>query len=184
MRKQIAGLAASLMLVSAALLAQSADELQKALTRETAALDAWAKNKIIVDAVRAQNAKNLPLAEIQRMDEQWLAGKAAPLVKQKTTGACADELRKLIGVDGRYSETFVMDDQGALVCASQPTTDFWQGDEPKWTKIFTEGKPFIDRPRLDDSAHSRLAQISLPIVDGGKTIGVITVGIAIDKLKK
>lgn len=171
------------MLMAAALLAQSADELQKALAREAKALEAWAANKVVVDAVRAQNAKNVPLAETQRLDEQWQAGKAAALVKQITTGTCADELRKLVGTDGRYSETFVMDARGALVCASQTTTDYWQGDEPKWTKAFNDGKTFIDRPRLDNSAQSRLAQISLPIVDGGRTIGVITVGVSMNGSK-
>jgi hypothetical protein len=183
MKKQIAVLVA-VMLGSAALLAQSADELQKALAREATTLEAWAKDKTIVDAVRAQNGKNVPLAETQRLDEQWQAGKAAALVKQMTTGACADQLRKLVATDARYSETFVMDAHGALVCASQATSDYWQGDEPKWTKTFNERKAFIDRPRLDDSAQSRLAQISLPIVDGDKTIGVITVGLSIEKLKK
>jgi hypothetical protein len=165
------------LLAPAALVAQSADDLQKSLAREAKTLEAWATNKTVVDAVRARNAKNVPVAETQRLDEQWQAGNAAALVKQVTTGACADELRKLVGSDGRYSETFVMDARGALVCASQATSDYWQGDEPKWARAFNEGKAFIDRPRLDDSAKSRLAQISLPIVDGGKTIGVITVGV-------
>lgn len=183
MKKLMVVLAAA-MLGATALLAQSADELQKVLSREATALEAWARDKTIVDAVRAQNAKNIPLAEIQRLDEEWQAGKAAALVKRMTTGECADQLRKLVATEARYSETFVMDAHGALVCASQTTSDYWQGDEPKWTKPFNDGKTFIDRPRLDDSAQSRLAQVSLPIVDDGKTIGVITVGLSIEKLKK
>ena len=77
-----------------------------------------------------------------------------------------------------------MYNQGALVCATQRTTDYWQGDEAKWTRTFNGGNGtlFIDRPKLDESAKVRLAQISLPVVENGKTIGVITVGVNIDRL--
>ncbi len=72
-----------------------------------------------------------------------------------------------------------MDNQGALVCATEKTSDDWQGDEPKWIKAFNNGHgtTFIDRPRFDSSAHEYLAQISVPIIDAGKTIGVITAGV-------
>lgn len=183
MTKRLVWMMAAL-LIAGGLLAQSADEVQKALSREVTTLQAWASNKVVLGSVRAQNAKNVPLAETQRLDADWQAGKAAALRKQVTSGACADELRKLVAVDARYSETFVMDARGALVCASQATSDYWQGDEPKWTRAFRDNKTFIDRPRLDESAQSRLAQISLPIVDGGKTVGVITVGMQLDRLKK
>ena len=36
---------------------------------------------------------------------------------------------------------------------------------------------FIDRPKLDESSTQRLAQISVPVTDGGTVIGAITVGV-------
>lgn len=79
-----------------------------------------------------------------------------------------------------------MDDQGALVCATAKTTDYWQGDEAKWQRAFNDGKGdvFIDRPKFDDSSAQRLAQISVPVLDKGVAIGAITVGVSIDKLQK
>lgn len=164
---------------------QSADALQKALTAEATRLQAWAMDETIVDAVKRQNAKGVSLAEIQKLDREWMAGGADAAVRQVTTGACADRLRALTGQDARYGETFAMDDQGALVCATQRTTDYWQGDEAKWARTFNGGNGtlFIDRPKLDDSAKVRLAQISLPVVENGKTIGAITVGINMDRLQ-
>ena len=151
--------------------------MQKQLEQEAAKLRAWGSDAAIVAAVKAQNAKHVPLAQIQSLDEQWTAGKAPALVKQVTTGPCADRLRQLAG--SAYGESFVMDDQGAIVCATAKTSDYWQGDEAKWQRAFNDGKGsvFIDRPKLDESSTQRLAQISVPVTDGGTVIGAITVGV-------
>jgi C4-dicarboxylate-specific signal transduction histidine kinase len=165
------------------LVAQSADSLQKTLAKETENLHAWATNERLVSAVKQQNERRVPLAEIERLDREWVAGRAAELVRHMTTGPCAEELRKL-AANPRYGETFVMDNQGALVCASQKTSDYWQGDEAKWSRVFqsADHAPFVDRPKLDDSTNIRMAQISIAINDGSKIIGVITVGIRTDHL--
>jgi hypothetical protein len=165
---------------------QSAGNLQKLLADEAARLQAWGNDPAIVAAVKAQNAKRATAAQVKSLDEQWSAGKAEALVKQVTTGACADHLRKLVAGNAGYGETFLMDNQGALVCATTKTTDYWQGDEAKWQRAYAEGKGsvFIDRPRFDDSSAQRLAQISIPVLDNGAAIGAVTVGISIDKLQK
>lgn len=165
------------------LLLQSADSLQKSLSVEAARLEGWASDKALVEAVRGRNAKRIPLDEVKRIDGEWSAGRAVGVVREVTTGACADRLRALAAQNPRYGETFVMDANGAIVCSTGRTSDYWQGDEAKWTRPFTDGAVFIDRPRVDDSARSRLAQISLPVVDNGKRIGVLTVGLDIDRLK-
>ena len=174
-----------LLLTLAALgaLAQSADTLQKSLSAESAKLEAWASDKAVVDAVRQRNAKKVSLDEVKRIDGEWSAGRAEANVREVTTGACADRLRALVSQSPRYGETFVMDANGAVVCATQRTSDYWQGDEAKWSRPFTDGKAFIDRPKLDDSAKARLAQISLPILENGKPVGVLTVGVNVDQLK-
>jgi hypothetical protein len=165
---------------------QSAGTVQKLLTDEAARLQAWGNDPAIVAAVKAQNAKRVTAAQVKSLDEQWSAGKAETLVKQVTTGACADHLRKLVTGNAGYGETFLMDNQGALVCATAKTTDYWQGDEAKWQRAFSDGKGevFIDRPKFDDSSSQRLAQISLPVLDNGAAIGAITIGISVDKLQK
>ena len=165
--------------------AQSADNMQKRLEAEAVKLKAWAQDPLFVAAVVAQNNQHLTMAEINKRDEAWMAGKAARLIKEMTTSPCADHLRQLTGTSPIYSETFVMDNQGALVCENMQTTDYWQGDEAKWQRSFNGGKGavFIDRPKLDESAKVHLAQISLPIMKDGKAIGAITIGIEIDKIK-
>jgi hypothetical protein len=86
----------------------------------------------------------------------------------------------------RFSETFVMDNVGALVCATERTSDYWQGDEEKWTHSYNGGAGaiFIDRPRFDESAKATIALISIPVMDNGKAIGAVTVGIRAEALFK
>ena len=165
---------------------QSADAIQKRLEAEATKLQAWTTDKTLVNAVAAQNAQHLKMAEIERRDKEWIAGGAEPLVKQMLTGPCADRLRQLTSASPIYGETFVMDNQGALVCTNVKTSDYWQGDEAKWQKSFAGGKGavFIDRPRMDESSKEHLAQISLPIKDAsGRVIGAMTVGINMEKLR-
>jgi hypothetical protein len=166
--------------------AQSATEMQKLLADEAKRLQAWGNDPAIVAAVKAQNAKGVTAAQVKSLDEQWAAGKAETLVKQINTGPCADHLRTLVATNAAYGETFIMDDQGALVCATAKTSDYWQGDEAKWQRAYNEGKGgvFIDRPKFDDSSAQRLAQISVPVFDKDAAIGAITIGISIDKLQK
>lgn len=181
-------LLASVVLLGNALVvhAQSAGDVQKLLTDEATRLQTWGSDPILVAAVKAQNAKRVSAAQVKMLDEQWAAGTAAALVKQVTTGPCADHLRTLVAGSAAHGETFVMDNQGALVCATAKTSDYFQGDEAKWQRAFNEGKGsvFIDRPKFDDSSAQRLAQISVPVLDKGVAIGAITVGVATDKLKK
>ena len=161
----------------------SAGALQHELNAHAATVSGWTTDKVILDAVRAQNAKKLTLAQIQNDDSLWMAGKNDALIKQMTTGVCADHLRQLASAAG-FGETFVMDNQGALVCATEKTSDYWQGDESKWSRAFADGKgaTFIDRPKFDESAKANLAQISVPIMDGGRAIGVITAGVTLTKI--
>ncbi len=174
----------SLVLTSIAF-AQSAQMTQKLLDTEGAKLRAWGSDRTLVAFVKNQNLQRVQIEKIKSLDEAWSQGKNEALVRQVTSGPCADHLRKLVASNAAYGETFLMDDQGALVCASQRTSDYWQGDEPKWQRAFDGGKGtvFIDRPRFDDSSSRNLAQISVPVVENGRAIGVITVGVTIDKLK-
>lgn len=173
------------MVLSASAFAQSAGEVQKMLVAEAEKLRAIGKDPAVVAAVQAQNAKKLLLTKIKVADNRWGVNKESALVKKTITGPCADRLREIVAANPAYSETFAMDNQGAIVCATQKTTDYWQGDEAKWERAYNAGKGdvFIDRPKLDESVGARIAQISVPVMDGDVAIGAVTVGVVVEKLK-
>ncbi len=171
--------------LSTSLFAQSAGDVQKKLNAEAEKLRALGKDPVIVAAVQAQNAKKVSLIAIKVADQRWTVNKEGSLVRKTISGPCADHLRAIVAANPAYSETFAMDDQGAVVCSTEKTTDYWQGDEAKWQRAYNGGKgdAFIDRPKFDDSANARIAQISVPVMDGEKAIGAITVGVVIERLR-
>ena len=163
------------------LFAQSAGTMHTTLKAESERLKPWAADKVLVEAVKEQNGRKVPLTEIKKIDEAWKAGNVR---KELTAGPCADRLRELSGNRAQYVEIFVTDNQGAIVCANSITSDYWQGDEPKWVQSFDggQGAIFIDRPRYDESAKGTLAMISLPVMNGKSAIGVVTVGVVVEKI--
>lgn len=141
---------------------------------------------VLVREVKAQNARKVPLAEIQAIDKRWIeAEEELPIQREKLSNACADAIRALAKGLPPLREVFVMDDQGANVGQNNLTSDYWQGDEDKWQKSFASGAGGIDvgKAKFDKSANTTLQQVSLPLVDAdGSVVGAITFGVAIDAL--
>lgn len=143
----------------------------------------WGENPIIVQAVKAQNAKGMTLEEIKAFDERWKATPGiADFMKPYLENECAKELQKLKESAPYFAEIFVTDNQGSLVAATDKTSDYWQGDEAKFTECFKgeEGVLYIADVEFDESTQTYLVQVSVPVRDEGKVIGVIVVGIDVD----
>ena len=81
-------------------------------------------------------------------------------------------------------EVFLTDNKGANVAAFPPTSDYWQGDEEKFTLSYNngEGRVFIGPLEFDDSTGKTQVQISAPIISDRKTIGVLVLGVSVDYL--
>ena len=78
-----------------------------------------------------------------------------------------------------------MDNQGATLAMTDKTSDYWQGDEAKFKKVYKdgEGTVFVDEVKFDESTQASLVQVSVPVKDGDKVIGVITIGIDVAKIE-
>jgi hypothetical protein len=78
-----------------------------------------------------------------------------------------------------------MDNQGANVAMTNKTSDYWQGDEAKFTDSFKNGVGaiHISTVEFDESAQAYLVQVSVPVMEGGKAIGALTIGVNIDELE-
>lgn len=82
---------------------------------------------------------------------------------------------------GAITEIFVMDGWGWNVAQTGGTSDYYQGDEGKWQKTFASDE--IEVLDIVEEDGIRYAQVSLPIKDGDKNIGAVTVGVDVDKVK-
>lgn len=145
----------------------------------------WASNPVLIQAIEAQNALNTPLAAIKELDERWRATPGLASFMEPIMGnAAAEELYRLEAAAGYVLESFVMDNQGALVAATNKTSDYWQGDEAKFTESFRNGAGgvHVGEVEFDSSAQTHLAQVSLAIMKDGKAIGAITIGVDVQAI--
>ncbi len=148
--------------------------------------DTWATNPILIEAIKKQNEKNISLNEIKKLDDSWRATSGlGNFMLPYLDNPAVEELARLEEISGYVQESFAMDNQGALVASTTKTSDFWQGDEAKFTDSFKDGAGavHIGDVEFDDSAQAYLVQVSIPVMDGGKAIGAITIGIDIDGMQ-
>lgn len=155
-------------------------------------LRALTDDEMTVEAIKAQNLTHAALsqADIDRLDQQWRSESATseqPLIRQTLANALSHRLQQIAqDADGLYTEVIVMDNRGLNVGVSSVTSDYWQGDEDKWTKTFQVGPDaiFVDEIEKDESTQQLQSQVSFSIVDPatGDVIGAITFGINLDLL--
>ena len=152
----------------------------------------WLSDPVLVDAVKAQNAQNAGLAQadIDALDKKWRAeteGSSKEMIDGVLGNALSQFLKaKQQDAGGLITEVFVMDNKGLNVGQSDVTSDYWQGDEDKWSKTYGAGPDaiFIDGAEKDESTQMLQSQGSIAIKDpaSGEAIGAITVGINLDAL--
>ena len=144
-----------------------------------------AANPAIVQAVKEQNAKAIALTKIQEMDKAWSSAKTPDgFMKSLTSNPAAKALAAVEKSKPYLVEFILTDNQGANVAITSMTSDYWQGDEPKFTNAFNDGqgKTYIARPQSDKSSGEVISQVSVPVMSNGKAIGTLTVGVRIEKL--
>lgn len=143
-------------------------------------VQAWSINPILVSAVQVQNVQRQSLDAIKALDNAWIkAPQDDAFIHSLMKNPAAQELQKLAKAQPYFTELILMDNQGANVAITHRTTDYWQGDEPKFLETFPKGPQAIHKSRAeyDSSVRAYVVQVSVPIVDQGQNIGAITVSI-------
>ncbi len=161
------------------------DNLPPKLKREAEKILKWSKDETLIEAVRRQNRSAMTMEDILKIDHDWNSGSVSEdFSKSLITNACAVRLKELLKAVAGGMEALVMDQQGALVCSTVKTTDYYQGDETKWSDAIKakEGTIAVEKRQYDESSKATLQHVSTPIVFEGKNIGVVSVGININKL--
>lgn len=144
-----------------------------------------ASDPVVVSAVKAQNTKNLSMEAIKALDDKWIAAQGkVPEAGELMGNAAAKMLKAAETAKPYFKECILTDNKGANVAISELTSDYWQGDEPKFSNAFADGKgsDYVARPKKDASTGQVIAQVSVPVMDGGKAIGTLTVGVDLNTM--
>lgn len=151
-----------------------------------------AQNPALVSAIMAQNEQSggYDQAKIDELDKQWRAEVDAadkPLINA-TLGTDASKALAAAQADsaGLFTEIFATDAKGLNVAQSTITSDYWQGDEDKFTKSFGAGADavFLGEIEQDESTQTYQSQVSITVTDPatGAPIGSITAGVDLSAL--
>ena len=146
----------------------------------------------VTSAVMDANRKRgeLSMQVIRQLDQQWvdeLEAGTPDLISQILASRLSRYLRVVEAKEPDFfTEILVMDRAGLNVGVSRVTTDYWQGDERKYQKVFPPGGEniFIDRIEYDASTTKFQVQVSIRLHDPatGEAIGVMTAGIDVEAM--
>lgn len=151
----------------------------------------WATDPAMVEAIRAQNKVTADYDEqkILALDAEWrsqvTAGKGR-LIDPVLTSPTAEFLRKKVaGTSNKVSEVLITDAKGLNVAGTSMTSDYWQGDEDKYTKTFLVGSGATTGGEVDfdESWQSYQAEYAFTISDpdSGEPIGSMVVSLFPDE---
>jgi hypothetical protein len=143
----------------------------------------WAADPAVVTAVRQQNAAG-PIAGMD--NAKWKSTRRSdPLVKGLQENAAGQALKaKVQQTGGSVSEAFLNARLGDKVAFVEKTTSYIHAGHPKFDVPFSTGKPWQGKPEFDESTQTYAVQVSVPVLDGGKPIGALVVGVNLSQLEK
>ena len=154
--------------------------LQAKLNARAETLKAWAASPAVVAAVRTVNEK-VP-AEYSAMTEARWADLSVldPFVRGFTKNDAAAYLKS--SKPAEVTEAFVSAANGMKVAFLSKTTNWNHKGKPKHD-VPMSGKTWQGQIEVDKSTGQQQIQLAVPVMDGGKPIGSLVVGLAVSKLR-
>ena len=133
----------------------------------------------VVAAVKAYNASQ-PAEAKAMTQEKWKALPVLdPLVRGLSKNALAEYLKGKR--DQSWSELFVSGADGTKVALFNKTSS-WSHKGKEKHDVPMQGKTWIGEVEVDASSGVEQIQVGLPVLDGGKAIGSVVVGLSVAKL--
>lgn len=157
-----------------------APEIQAKIDARIAAIATWAADPVIVDAVRAQNSA--ASADYTAMtQEKWRALTVLdPFVRSFSKNAAGQFLKSKR--DDVVTEAFLSAANGwKVACIAKPTN--WSHKGKDKHDVPMSGKNWQGPVELDESSGQQQVQVAVPVLDGGKPIGSLVVGLSLSKIK-
>jgi len=157
--------------------------IQKELDRKIEVVKGWAANPVIVKAVEEQNAKG-PIAGMD--NAKWkLLRRSDDIVKALESNEAGKFLKKKLDESNEeFVRAFLNGSHGEKVGFSEKTIAYLHKGQAKFDAPFSTGKPWQGSPEFDEPTKTHDIQVAVPVMSGGKPIGVLIVGVSLTKLEK
>lgn len=170
-------------------IAEYAEQVQALAEGE---LQEWITDPVIVFAIREQNElfATMTPQEIDILDKAWRAENGrGPMIFDLLDRQGSIILRDRRELSrGVITEIILMDKYGLNVAISDPTSDYYQGDEAKYIDTFLIGPAavHVSEVEYDESTQKEQTQVSMTITDpeSGEPIGAVTFGVDLQVLNE
>lgn len=146
----------------------------------------WLGHGAIVSALREATSRTLSPAQRDSIDAQWRE-EVASHDFHLVDSFLSRPVSKLLQLQqsrnrGLITELILVDREGHNLGISDATSDFWQGDEAKFTSAagVESGGLHISDIRYDVSARHFLVHASVPLHNGQGLAGMLIVGINVE----
>lgn len=174
-------LAALLGVVTTAVASAAIDPaMQAKVDEQLKYVQTWASDPAVVAAVKAMNA-NPPAANKAMTQEKWTSlTPFDPFV----LGFAGNPVGQFLKAKKNQviSEGFVSAADGTKVGFLQKTT-FWSHKGKPKHEVPMTGKTWQGEMETDQSTGLQQIQVAVPVMDGGKAIGSVVVGLQVARLK-
>jgi hypothetical protein len=152
-------------------------EVKAKVEAKIASLKAWGSEAVIVKATK-ESAAN-PAAKDMTQDKWKGLTVIDPTVRSFTQNPAAAWIKG--HKDPAVSEMFISNAAGTKVAFLAKPSGWSHKGKPKHDVPMT-GKTWIGDAEMDESTGQKQVQVAFPVLDAGKPIGSIVVGLAISKL--
>ena len=156
----------------------SAEDRIKSMIKRT---QSWAADPVIIEAVKAHNQK-LTDEEASMTQENWRGLTVTDSIIRGYMNNPAALFLKA-NKDPLITEAFVSGADGKKVAFLNKPTHWSHLGMPKHDEPM-QGRNWQGKLEMDDSTGHQQIQIAVPVMDGGKPIGSIVVGISAIKLSE
>ena len=132
----------------------------------------WAANPILVAAVKESNAKGGLVTGMNSAKWDDLAEKDPVVLgfQSSEAGKAVSQLAQ----DSGISKLYLRDEKGNLVACSSKPLLYNNGSKPWIANTLKEGKPWsAAEVKPDPTTQIKGVHLAVPVLDGGKTIGVL-----------
>jgi hypothetical protein len=180
--KNLLRLLLALSLAAVAAQAQSiAPDVQAKIDERIKAVSAWAAEPVVTEAVRAHNAA-LPAEHAALTQDKWRGLSVLdPLVRGLVKNPVGQFLKSK--KDEIVTEAFVSDAAGLKVGFISKSSNWSHAGKAKHDVPMT-GKNWQGSVEVDESSGQQQVQVAVPVLDGGKPIGSLVVGLSITRLSQ
>ncbi len=157
--------------------------IQRELDRRLEDVKAMAADPVIVKAVFWENQKG-PIAGMD--NEKWKSVRRSDEMIRSFVGSDAGKLlaHRLEASGGVYVRAYVCGSRGEKVASTEKTPRYLNAGQPYFDVPFTTAQTWQGPPEFDAVDETNDIHLAAPVLNGGRPIGVLVVGLDLGKLAK